>query len=93
MPIYEYECDSCGHQFSRLVRDHRRADDVACEGCDESTHRLVSNFAAVFNEDSAVWTTDEAISEVESPKPPPPPMLGRKELQEAAKIRAEAQSE
>ena len=32
---------------------------------------LVSNFAAVFNEDSAVWTTDEAISEVESPKPAP----------------------
>lgn len=93
MPIYEYECDSCGLRFSRLVRNHRRADEVACESCEEPTHRLVSNFAAVFNEDSAKWTTDEAVEEVESPKPPPPPMLGRKELQEAAKIRAEAKNE
>ena len=93
MPIYEYECYSCGLRFSTLVRDHRRADGVSCQNCKQPTRRLVSRVATFINEDSAVWTTDEAIAEVESTKPPPPPMLGRKELQQAAKIRAEAHNE
>lgn len=31
MPIYEYTCDTCGHDFELLVR---RQDTPACPACD-----------------------------------------------------------
>jgi putative FmdB family regulatory protein len=30
MPIYEYACNACGHQFEALVR---RGDEPACPSC------------------------------------------------------------
>ncbi|MFA5891328.1 MAG: zinc ribbon domain-containing protein [Actinomycetota bacterium] len=32
MPLYDYECRSCGSRFELLI-SAARADDVACEGC------------------------------------------------------------
>ncbi len=89
MPIYEYRCDSCNQRFSRLVRDYRQAGQVLCDRCGVAARKLMSTFAA-FNEDSEVWTTDDAIAERESPPIPPRPVLGRKELNESSQIRAVA---
>ena len=43
MPIYEFQCRACGHQFEALVRG---ADKAACPSCrSEDLERLLSMFA------------------------------------------------
>ena len=44
MPIFEYRCEECGHQFERIV--FRSDVDVSCPICrSERTEKLVSSFA------------------------------------------------
>jgi putative FmdB family regulatory protein len=47
MPIYEYECEKCGH-VTETLRTMSQADEpLACEDCGSGkTHRLQSEFAA-----------------------------------------------
>jgi putative FmdB family regulatory protein len=33
MPIYEYACSSCGHQFELFVRSAAAANEGACPAC------------------------------------------------------------
>ena len=45
MPIYEFECPSCGHRFEELVGSHvgRETDEVACPSCGAAkVERLLS---------------------------------------------------
>lgn len=43
MPLYEYRCDSCEHEFERLIRAGADEPNV-CPECDaESVDRLISN--------------------------------------------------
>jgi len=44
MPLYEYKCQACGHQFEVLIR--RSSPTAVCPSCQsESVERLVSSFA------------------------------------------------
>jgi putative FmdB family regulatory protein len=44
MPLYEYKCEECGHEFEELV-SFAHADEVACEKCgSRRTQRLASTF-------------------------------------------------
>ena len=44
MPMYEYRCDGCGHQFELLIRTASQV--VQCPSCaGESVERLLSMFA------------------------------------------------
>ena len=43
MPLYEYKCEDCGHEFEEIV-SFSNADNVACEKCGGKTERLVSTF-------------------------------------------------
>jgi putative FmdB family regulatory protein len=44
MPIYEYECESCGERFEELVAAD--AEGVPCAACGSTaTRRLLSGFA------------------------------------------------
>jgi len=46
MPIYEYECSTCGHEFEKLVRQSSPAPD--CPGCHGTELRKkLSAFSAV----------------------------------------------
>ena len=47
MPIYEYVCHKCGHEFEELVQTISSRDEVACPSCGatKATRRL-SVFAA-----------------------------------------------
>ena len=48
MPIYEYACRGCGHQFEQLVRT---GDTPACPSCKGlELERLLSHVAAVSSE-------------------------------------------
>ncbi len=45
MPIYEYRCQKCGHQFEKLVRSSTSLDDLKCPRCGERyLERLMSVF-------------------------------------------------
>ena len=47
MPIYEYRCTSCGHQFSRLQQMGAGSESVACPKCESTeVERLLSSFAS-----------------------------------------------
>lgn len=46
MPIYEYQCPSCGREFE-LMRPMSQAGETApCPNCGTSSERLVSVFAS-----------------------------------------------
>ena len=47
MPIYEYICEECGHEFDAL-RSMKDADtEISCKQCDSHhTHRMLSVFFA-----------------------------------------------
>ena len=45
MPIYEFQCGSCGHRFEELVGSHigTETDDVTCPECGSAeVERLIS---------------------------------------------------
>jgi putative FmdB family regulatory protein len=50
MPIYEYICEDCGHEFDAL-RSMKDADsEIACQQCESHhTHRMLSLFFAQSN--------------------------------------------
>jgi putative FmdB family regulatory protein len=43
MPLFEYECRSCGHQFEYLTRDGRSPNCPSCAG--DNLQKLLSVFA------------------------------------------------
>lgn len=46
MPIFEYECSSCAHQFEELVSSSASEEEVVCPACgSEKTRRVLSAFA------------------------------------------------
>jgi putative FmdB family regulatory protein len=50
MPIYEYECRGCHHQFEQLVRT---GDTPACPKCQSGDlERLLSHIAAMSSENT-----------------------------------------
>lgn len=47
MPIYEYQCESCGDKFEKLVRRTEDAIEAGCPSCGEKHLRQeYSTFAA-----------------------------------------------
>ena len=52
MPIYDYECNSCGKKFSKLVLASTPEDSIVCSRCDSNdVRKLISGFATVSNND------------------------------------------
>lgn len=46
MPLYEYECESCGERFEELVRSSSARQKPKCPACgSDKTQRVVSQFA------------------------------------------------
>ncbi|RMG54466.1 MAG: zinc ribbon domain-containing protein [Acidobacteria bacterium] len=46
MPLYEYECKSCGTRFEQLISDRRAK--VRCKACgDPRVVRVLSTFAVI----------------------------------------------
>lgn len=57
MPIYEFDCQSCGNEFDKLVRSMSAVSDVTCPACDSSQIKkkmsLFSSRTGGLNSDSA----------------------------------------
>lgn len=49
MPVYEYECRSCGHIFERLQKVGEGYEDLACPECmTKNPRKLVTRFRTNF---------------------------------------------
>ena len=60
MPLYRYECESCGNQFKILARQPGQADAPVCPKCgSDATRRMVSRVAIQFK-GSGYYKTDYA---------------------------------
>ncbi len=47
MPLYEYACLECGHEFDKLRRASEADSPVACPECNaENARRMISVFSA-----------------------------------------------
>ena len=46
MPMYEYQCAKCGHDFEHLAKSMTQTETVACPACgSQRTQRQLSVFA------------------------------------------------
>ncbi|NJN99680.1 MAG: zinc ribbon domain-containing protein [Anaerolineales bacterium] len=79
MPIYEYECTTCGERFDKLIRSlSRMPAEIICPACQSSeTRRLISAPAVRTGEGGG-----ESEAAMDS-SPARPAVFGRKELNEA----------
>jgi len=58
MPLYEYECDACGHRFERIQKFSDPLADT-CPKCGGPVHKLMSSPAIQFK-GSGFYITDYA---------------------------------
>ena len=58
MPLYEYECDSCGHRFEVIQKFSDPLVDT-CPKCGKAVHKLISSPAIQFK-GSGWYITDYA---------------------------------
>ena len=73
MPIYLYECDSCGVRFERLQR--MSAEPLTqCPECDGGVHRVIQPVGIIFK-GSGFYITDNR--QVSSPTLTPPKELDK----------------
>ena len=61
MPLYEYECDSCGHRFE-VIQKYSDAPIDKCPKCGSPVHKLMSSPAIQFK-GSGWYITDYARKE------------------------------
>ena len=61
MPLYEYECDSCGNRFEKIQKFSDPLVDI-CPKCGKSVHKLASSPAIQFK-GSGFYITDYAKKE------------------------------
>ncbi len=56
MPLYEYECDACGHRFEKIQKFSDPLEDT-CPKCGGHVHKLMSSPAIQFK-GSGFYITD-----------------------------------
>jgi putative FmdB family regulatory protein len=57
MPLFEYRCEACGHEFESLVRSSQRDMPQACRKCEHPvTHRIISSGSFVLK--GGGWAKD-----------------------------------
>mgnify|MGYP003679374657 FL=1 len=55
MPLYEYRCEDCGREFTRIARISER-DEQECEPCGTRPTRIVSGGGFILRGDG--WARD-----------------------------------
>jgi len=66
MPLYEYECESCGIRFER--RQHMEDDPVeVCPECGGHVHRLIQPVGIIFKGSGFYVTDNRAKSSTATP--------------------------
>lgn len=83
MPVYEYECDSCGERFERLFTSpDDRPSEIACPECDSTdVHRVFSPPAVHSGEARDI--EEEAATQATEDKPARPHPFDQQDLDQA----------
>ena len=68
MPLYEYECDSCGHRFE-VIQKFSDAPIDTCPTCGKSVHKLMSSPAIQFK--GTGWYITDYAKKSDSATTPP----------------------
>lgn len=55
MPIFEYECSVCEHEFEKLVKLNEIKKRVRCPECKSWANRTLSGFKGRAHDDNPVW--------------------------------------
>ena len=64
MPIYEYRCNECNREFSKLFLNPKEAAKVRCMYCNgRSLNRLISSFSVHQTEESRLANLDTSKSQ------------------------------
>jgi putative FmdB family regulatory protein len=67
MPLYDFHCKGCGHEFEGLVRAHDPA--VRCPSCkSEDVEKLLSSFAVSSAEKTAAAAKDARKRQIRANK-------------------------
>lgn len=79
MPIYEYQCQTCGAQFEKFFRSLARVTDkVTCPDCNSPDVERLMSAPAIHAGGSGPTGSEPGDS-----TPASPPVFGRKELKQA----------
>ena len=67
MPIYEYQCQSCGREFQKLVLKKQEEAEILCPGCGEGKiKRLISRVAYHMSESDRLAGFDAGARQSDS---------------------------
>ncbi len=66
MPLYEFQCDECGHRFEIIQQKFSDPPPAACPQCGGPVRRLVSSPAFQFK--GSGWYATDYAKKPESPK-------------------------
>jgi len=61
MPVYEYECKSCGYEFEELIGFTEDDSKFTCKLCGNKVERKMSSFASVIAGGSSTEPVDKTI--------------------------------
>jgi len=67
MPIYEYQCLSCGNKFQKLILKDLEENELRCPGCDnQEIKRLISRVAYHMSEGDRLAGFDANVRQTDS---------------------------
>ena len=83
MPIYEYECENCGHTFERLyMSPEERPAEITCPECQSSeVHQVFS--PPTVHSGEATDVVEETAEQVQEKRAGRPRIFDQRDLDEA----------
>ncbi len=83
MPVYEYECENCGHAFQLITMSPgERPDEITCPECDSSdVHQLFS--PPTVHSGEATDVLEETAEQVQDKEKGSPRAFDQRDLNEA----------
>jgi putative FmdB family regulatory protein len=70
MPVYEYQCEACGHRYSALVNMRNSEEPAPCPCCGaEDVRKLVSSVSVVRSAGQKEEDRSKALSQTDPTKP------------------------
>ena len=92
MPIYEYRCAKCGHEFEQFFSSHKKMTEskIICANCHSKRVTRLMSVSRVASGDVGMTERFDRANHEASTAPGANGLLGRKEIAEITKKRKKA---